>query len=148
CSHVHTAGQRQNPHLGGYGVRGTRPGTAGPAAVRHFDSGQAMTSLESCEDVQASVQLRVEQRQASHSRYGLASHGGVVRKSVVRFAVVMVLGFVTAASAQVKVLIDRNTGTSATGDFKFKNAPSPVRQNAAVRAKLSLVVGKQDPSGG
>ena len=107
-----------------------------------------MTSRGSCGDVQASLQLRVEQRPASHFRLGLAFYGGVVRKSVARFAVVMVLGFVTAASAQVKVLIDRNTGTSATGDFKFKNAPSPVRQNAAAKAKLSLVVGKQDPNGG
>jgi len=107
-----------------------------------------MTSCESCEGVQASVQRPAEQRPGSHSRHGLASHGGVVRKSLVRFVVVMMLGFATAASAQVKVVIDRNAGTSATGDFKFKNAPSPVRQNAAVKAKLSLVVGKQDPNGG
>jgi len=73
----------------------------------------------------------------------------VVRKmSRVRLTIVLVLGFAVAASAQVKVVIDRNTGNSATGDFKFKNVPSPVRQNAAAKAKLSLAVGKQDPNGG
>lgn len=69
----------------------------------------------------------------------------MVRK---KFTIAVVLGFAVAASAQVKVVIDHNTGSSATGDFKFKNVPSPVRQNAAANAKLSLVVGKQDPYGG
>ncbi len=53
-----------------------------------------------------------------------------------------------AVSAQVKVVVDRNTGTSATAEFKFDHVPSPVKENAASKAKLSLVVGKQDPNGG
>lgn len=72
----------------------------------------------------------------------------MVRMCRVRFTVVMVLGFATGASAQVKVAIDHNTGSSATSDFRFKNVPSPVLHNAAAKAKLSLVVGKQDPNGG
>jgi hypothetical protein len=66
----------------------------------------------------------------------------------VRFTIVMVLGLATVASAQVKVIIERNTSSSATRDFRFKHVPSPVRPNPAAKAKLSLVVGKQDPNSG
>jgi hypothetical protein len=72
----------------------------------------------------------------------------VVRKiNRVGFTTVMLLGFAIAVSAQVKVVVDRNTGTSATGEFRFDHVPSPVKDNAASKAKLSLVVGKQDPNG-
>jgi hypothetical protein len=64
------------------------------------------------------------------------------------FTIVMLWSFAVTMSAQVKVVVDRNTGTSATGEFKFQRVPSPVKDNAAAKAKLSLVVGKQDPNGG
>jgi hypothetical protein len=47
----------------------------------------------------------------------------------------------------VKVVIDRNTGKDATPQFKFKNAPSPSKDNAASHAKLKLVLGQRDPGG-
>lgn len=70
------------------------------------------------------------------------------RSAHVGFAIMMLLGVSTVVSAQVKVVIDRNTGTSATGEFRFDHVPSPVKGNAASKAKLSLAVGKQDPNGG
>lgn len=64
------------------------------------------------------------------------------------FATVMLLSVTVGVSAQVKVVVDRNTGTSATREFRFDHVPSPVKDNSAFKAKLSLVVGKQDPNGG
>jgi len=69
-------------------------------------------------------------------------------KALLRFAIVMLLSVGAGVSAQVKVVVDRNTGTSATAEFRFDHVPSPVKGNAASKAKLSLVVGKQDPNGG
>jgi hypothetical protein len=67
--------------------------------------------------------------------------------SHVPFAIVMLWCLAVTMSAQVKVVVDRNTGISATGEFRFQHVPSPVRDNSAAKAKLSLVVGKQDPNG-
>jgi hypothetical protein len=41
-------------------------------------------------------------------------------------------------------MVDRNTGTQATPQFKFEHVPSPVKDDAGAHAKLSLVVGDQD----
>src|SRR5947209_5532783 len=46
--------------------------------------------------------------------------------------------------AQVKIAIDHNTGSAATSAFKFDHVPSPVKENAATRAKLELVLGRAD----
>src|SRR5262249_10275723 len=62
-------------------------------------------------------------------------------------AAVVLLSLSLAGSSQVKVTVDRNTGPDATKDFKFKHVPSPAKNNAAAKAKLTLVVGKQDPNG-
>lgn len=62
--------------------------------------------------------------------------------------IVMLLSSAVAVSAQVKVVVDRNSGNSATRDFRFSHVPSPAKDDAAIKAKLSLVVGKQDPNGG
>ena len=50
--------------------------------------------------------------------------------------------------AQIRVTVDRNTGTAATKDFKFKNVPSPAREDAAAKATVRLLVGESDPAGG
>ena len=52
------------------------------------------------------------------------------------------------ALAQIRVTVDRNTGTAATKDFKFKNVPSPAREDAAAKATVRLLVGESDPAGG
>jgi hypothetical protein len=59
----------------------------------------------------------------------------------------MLVSFAIGVSAQVKVVVDHNTETSATGEFKFDRVPPPVKDDAAAKANLSLVVGKQDPNG-
>ena len=55
------------------------------------------------------------------------------------------LSFVLAVHAQVKVTVDYNA--SGTGDFKFKNVPSPSKDDAGSKAKSVLVVGELDPNG-
>lgn len=41
-------------------------------------------------------------------------------------------------------LFDRNLGAAATREFKFKNVPSPVANDAASNAKLTLIDGELD----
>jgi hypothetical protein len=62
-----------------------------------------------------------------------------------RSLAVAILAFSAAvAVSQVKVTIDHNAGKAATSAFKFKNVPSPVKNNAAAKATLKLVVGRAD----
>ena len=42
------------------------------------------------------------------------------------------------------VTFDRNTNATATREFKFKNVPSPVKDDAAATAKLTLIDGEID----
>jgi hypothetical protein len=63
------------------------------------------------------------------------------------FAIVLMLLLTAIASSQVKVTVDRNTGSEANPAFKFKNVPSPAKDDAAAKAKVSLVVGQRDPAG-
>jgi len=51
------------------------------------------------------------------------------------------------AHAQVKVTIDHNNGSAATSAFKFKNVPSPAKDDAGAKAKLTLLDGEIDPNG-
>ena len=62
------------------------------------------------------------------------------------FAIVLLCALSFAAQAQPKITIDRNTGATATGDFKFKRVPSPVRADAAGKARVSIVDGEPDPN--
>ncbi|HEY6350211.1 MAG TPA: hypothetical protein VI636_12460 [Candidatus Angelobacter sp.] len=57
----------------------------------------------------------------------------------------VLIGLIAAASAAVTVTIDHNTGEAATAQFKFKRVPSPIKDNAAAQAKLTLVVGQAAP---
>ncbi len=52
------------------------------------------------------------------------------------------------AHAQIRVTVDRNTGSAATKEFKFKNVPSPAKDDAAAKATVTLLVGESDPAGG
>lgn len=52
------------------------------------------------------------------------------------------------AQAQIRVTVDHNTGAAATKDFKFKNVPSPAKDDAAAKANVTVLVGESDPAGG
>jgi hypothetical protein len=60
--------------------------------------------------------------------------------------VALLLG-ASSASAQAVVTVDRNTGTAATHAFKFAHVPSPSADDAATKAKLTLVDGEPDSNG-
>ena len=49
--------------------------------------------------------------------------------------------------AQVKITTDHNTGANATSAFKFKNVPSPAKDDAAAKATMLLVEGDIDGNG-
>ncbi len=53
----------------------------------------------------------------------------------------------TIAQGQVKVTSDHNTNATATSAFKFKNVPSPAKDDAAAKAKVLLLDGEIDPNG-
>src|SRR4030095_1340425 len=48
---------------------------------------------------------------------------------------------------QTRILIDHNANDAANPEFKFKNVPSPVKDDAAAKAKLVLVDGEIDGNG-
>src|SRR5919112_5438108 len=48
------------------------------------------------------------------------------------------------AFSDVKVTFDRNPNSAATREFKFKNIPSPAKDDAAANAKLTLIDGDLD----
>lgn len=60
------------------------------------------------------------------------------------FLAAILTGFTLTCSSQVQVTIDHNTGSAATSAFRFDHVPSPVKDNAAVKARLSLVLGRKD----
>ncbi len=64
------------------------------------------------------------------------------------FATITVSVLTLTATAQIRVTVDRNTGVAATKDFKFKNVPLPVKDDAAAKALVTLLVGESDPAGG
>jgi hypothetical protein len=66
------------------------------------------------------------------------------RMSHLGLMITVLLILSAAAPSQVKVTIDHNTGSAATTAFKFKNVPSPVKDDAASKAKLTLVAGQRD----
>jgi len=64
------------------------------------------------------------------------------------FAITALSVLALTAHAQIRVTVDHNTGAAATKDFKFKNVPSPARDDAAAKATVTLLVGESDPAGG
>jgi hypothetical protein len=51
---------------------------------------------------------------------------------------------VRAASADVKIVMDRNSGAQASRAFQFSEVPSPVKDDAASKASLMIVDGEID----
>jgi len=60
----------------------------------------------------------------------------------------VLLALTLTAHAQIRVTVERNTGTAATKEFKFKNVPPPAKEDAAAKATVTLLVGENDPLGG
>jgi hypothetical protein len=52
-----------------------------------------------------------------------------------------------AAQAEVKTTVERIDNSSATADFKFKKVPVLAKENAARKAKLTIVAGERDGNG-
>lgn len=51
------------------------------------------------------------------------------------------------ALAQTRIVIDHNANEIANQEFKFKRVPSPVKDDAAAKAKLVLIDGEIDGNG-
>src|SRR2546425_4679237 len=53
-----------------------------------------------------------------------------------------------SASAEVKTVVERNDNEHATSDFKFKSVPAPAKDDAATKAKITIVDGVKDDNSG
>lgn len=78
---------------------------------------------------------------------------GIVRVSVMGPIAIVALGGILLArpagigrpaGADVKIVMDRNSGAEATRAFRFKELPSPVKDDAAAKASLMIVDGEID----
>lgn len=65
----------------------------------------------------------------------------------VGFVIAVLLSVTLAVQAQVKVTADYNPNATAASAFKFKNVPLPAKDDAAAKAKVSLLDGEIDPNG-
>ncbi len=85
-------------------------------------------------------------------RHGLEFRIGLTIKMtshVFRFSFLaaMLISVVLTARAQITVTVDRNLGGDANPEFKFKLVRSPLKDDAAARARLTLLAGEADPAG-
>ena len=51
------------------------------------------------------------------------------------------------ARAEVKATVEYHDNSQATAEFKFKTIPSPAKDDAAAKAKISIVEGEKDSNG-
>ena len=63
------------------------------------------------------------------------------------FAAVVLSLLALTVQGQPKIVIDHNTGAAATPTFKFKNVPSPSRDDAGAKAILTFVDAEPDGNG-
>jgi hypothetical protein len=66
--------------------------------------------------------------------------------NVFLFAIIILSSSTLPVCAQSRVIIEHNSGAAATAKFKFKNIPSPARDDAAAKAELTIVDAAQDPN--
>lgn len=59
----------------------------------------------------------------------------------------VVIALLGATTFDAVVRVEHNPNSAASPEFKFKNVPPPVRDDAAAKAKLVLVDGDLDPNG-
>ena len=63
------------------------------------------------------------------------------------FTITTVFALTWSAHAQVKITTEHNSNATASGAFKFKNVPSPAKDDAAAKATMFLVEGEIDGNG-
>jgi hypothetical protein len=51
------------------------------------------------------------------------------------------------ARAEVKPVVEHHDNSQSTAEFKFKTVPSPAKNDAAAKAKISIVEGEKDSNG-
>jgi hypothetical protein len=68
-----------------------------------------------------------------------------MNQSTIIFGVAIVLLAGLTVRAEVRVTVDRNT--EGTPEFKFKNVPPPLQNDAAAKAGFTIVDGQNDPNG-
>lgn len=68
--------------------------------------------------------------------------------SEVQLLAIAAMSFALLLQEQIKVSVDRNSNTTATSAFKFKNVSPPAKVDAASEAQLMLLDGDADPNGG
>jgi hypothetical protein len=71
----------------------------------------------------------------------------LLKTSQTGLAFALLFGIAVTVYGQVSVTIDHNSGAAATSEFKFQRVPSPARDDAASKAKLTLVDGQLDSNG-
>lgn len=71
----------------------------------------------------------------------------VRRKTSYLGGVLILTSLMGSAYAEIKITVDYHSVDTATKDFKFPNVPSPRKDDAATKAKLTLVDGEIDPNG-
>ena len=72
----------------------------------------------------------------------------IARLACLLLATIALIALTPTAHAQIRVSVDHNTGVAATKEFKFKNVPSPTKDDAAAKAAVTLLVGESDPASG
>jgi len=59
-----------------------------------------------------------------------------------------VLAFGAVARGEIKIVADHNSNESASPAFKFKNVPTPSKNDAATNARFTILDGERDDNGG
>jgi hypothetical protein len=70
-----------------------------------------------------------------------------VRRHTFAVAAVLTILPALASRAEVKPVVEHKDNSQATAEFKFKTVPSPVKDDAAAKAKISIVEGEKDSNG-
>ncbi len=60
----------------------------------------------------------------------------------------LVLRLTVSSGAEIKVAIEHSAGGSAASAFQFKSIPAPSQNDAATKARFTLVDGRRDSNGG
>lgn len=66
----------------------------------------------------------------------------------IQLLVVAAMSFALLFQDHIKISIEHNSHTTATSAFKFKTVPPPAKDDAATKAKVTLLDGDIDPNGG
>jgi hypothetical protein len=72
--------------------------------------------------------------------------GNCMKPHILVIAGVSVLGYGTVSHAEIKTVADRSENPTAS--FKFKNVPAPSKNDAATKARFTIVDGAKDNNGG